>query len=156
MASERINASKFAEMLGVGPSSISHILAGRNNPGYELIVKILEVFPAVNPEWLLLGKGDIYSTERVPERTLFDLQPGHQDADAASMTEGASESGVSAGTATTEFTLASTLDDAFSTRNSTAVNTPADQSKPLLQAEPDIERIIIFYSDSTFSTYKLR
>lgn len=57
---EGLTPSKLAEILGVQPSSISHILSGRNNPGYEFISKILVKFPSLNPRWLLLGKGDMY------------------------------------------------------------------------------------------------
>lgn len=60
MRSEGLTSVKLAELLSVQPSNISHIMSGRNNPSYDLIVKIIERFPNVNPEWLLLGKGGVY------------------------------------------------------------------------------------------------
>jgi transcriptional regulator with XRE-family HTH domain len=60
LIAEGLSASKFAETVGVQPSGISHILSGRNKPGYDLIVKILENFPHINPDWLLLGKRSMY------------------------------------------------------------------------------------------------
>lgn len=57
---EGLTPSRFAEIMGVQPSSISHILGGRNKPSYDFIEKFLSRFPKVNPDWLILGKGQIY------------------------------------------------------------------------------------------------
>lgn len=54
MKSEGLTSSRMAEILGIQPSGISHILAGRNKPGFDLLQKILRRFPRVNPDWLLL------------------------------------------------------------------------------------------------------
>lgn len=62
MRSEGLTSVKFAEVLSVQPSNISHIISGRNKPSYDFIVKLLERFPNVNPEWLLLGEGSIYKS----------------------------------------------------------------------------------------------
>ena len=35
MKSEGLTSSRMAEILGIQPSGISHILAGRNKPGIE-------------------------------------------------------------------------------------------------------------------------
>jgi hypothetical protein len=55
----RIPASEFADNMGVQRSSISHLLSGRNNPGYDFIQKVLITYPQINPDWLLLGQGNI-------------------------------------------------------------------------------------------------
>ena len=52
MKSEGLTSSRMAEILGIQPSGISHILAGRNKPGFDLLQKILRRFPRVNPDWL--------------------------------------------------------------------------------------------------------
>lgn len=57
---EGLRPSQFAEMLGVNPAGISHLLAGRNKPGYDLLQKILHRFPHVSPDWLLLDRGPMY------------------------------------------------------------------------------------------------
>lgn len=82
MKSEGLTPSRFAEIMGVQPSSISHILGGRNKPSYDFIEKILLRFPKINPDWLLLGKGQMYRVQEsenykpIPEltktETLFD------------------------------------------------------------------------------------
>lgn len=55
-----ITAWKFAELLGVQPSSISHIISGRNKPSFDFIEKILLNFPDIDPDWLILGKGEMF------------------------------------------------------------------------------------------------
>ena len=55
-----LSPSKLADMLGLQRSGISHILAGRNKPSYDFILKFLRTFPNINPDWLLMGKGKIY------------------------------------------------------------------------------------------------
>ena len=57
---ETLSPSKLADMLGLQRSGISHILAGRNKPSYDFILKFLRTFPNINPDWLLMGKGKIY------------------------------------------------------------------------------------------------
>ncbi|MBW6460169.1 MAG: helix-turn-helix domain-containing protein [Bacteroidales bacterium] len=52
--------SDFAQKLGVQRSSVSHIMSGRNNPGLDFLQKILTSYPDINPDWLLLGKGEIF------------------------------------------------------------------------------------------------
>jgi transcriptional regulator with XRE-family HTH domain len=54
-----ISPSRFADEILALRSSISHVLSGRNNPSLELIQKILAKYPEVNPGWLLTGKGNM-------------------------------------------------------------------------------------------------
>lgn len=56
MAQKELNASSFAEKIGVQRSSISHILSGRNKPSLEFLVKIEANFKEVSFEWLLKGE----------------------------------------------------------------------------------------------------
>ena len=55
-----LNATSLARMLEIQPSGLSHILSGRNKPSFDLVVKILKIFPDVNPDWLLLDSGQIF------------------------------------------------------------------------------------------------
>jgi len=52
-----LNASAFADKIGVQRSSMSHLLSGRNKPSLDFVMKILEVFPDVDLYWILIGKG---------------------------------------------------------------------------------------------------
>ncbi len=55
--------SIFADEIGVIRSSISHIISGRNNPGLELLQKVLIRFPQISSDWLLLGRGEMLLNE---------------------------------------------------------------------------------------------
>ena len=52
-----INASSFADEIGVQRSGISHILAGRNKPSLDFVLKVLDAFKEIDLYWLLIGKG---------------------------------------------------------------------------------------------------
>jgi transcriptional regulator with XRE-family HTH domain len=56
---ENLSYSKFADIIGVQRSGISHIISGRNNPSLDVIQKILESFNFINTDWLLFGKGEM-------------------------------------------------------------------------------------------------
>lgn len=53
-----LNASSFADKIGVQRSSMSHLLSGRNKPSLDFVLKISEVFPEVDLYWILNGKGN--------------------------------------------------------------------------------------------------
>ncbi len=62
---EGLRPAKFAELMDVGAPGVSHILSGRNKPNYDFIAKMLSRFPALNPDWLILGEGEMYRTDNV-------------------------------------------------------------------------------------------
>ncbi|MDO5321905.1 MAG: helix-turn-helix transcriptional regulator [Bacteroidia bacterium] len=62
LAAENISQSQFADEIGVARASISHILAGRNKPGFDFIESMARHYPALNLEWLVLGNGKMYKT----------------------------------------------------------------------------------------------
>jgi transcriptional regulator with XRE-family HTH domain len=79
---EGLTSGSFADLIGVQRSSMSHILNGRNNPSLDFIIKTLQRFPKINPEWLLTGAGGMYRSESpvqpvlpVRERSIFDSVP---------------------------------------------------------------------------------
>ena len=53
-----LNAAALAEKLGIGRSSISHIVSGRNKPSLDFILNMLENFEEVSFEWLVKGEGE--------------------------------------------------------------------------------------------------
>ena len=63
MNREGLKPSQLAEILEINPAGISHILAGRNKPGFDLLQKILRRFPRINPDWLLLDSDKKYRDE---------------------------------------------------------------------------------------------
>ncbi len=59
-----MTSTRLADTIGVQRSSISHILSGRNNPSYDFIHKFLEHYRDINPKWLILGEGTMYSKDK--------------------------------------------------------------------------------------------
>lgn len=57
---ENITQAQFAARIKAAPASVSHILAGRNRPGFEFIQNTIQAFPDLNIEWLINGKGRMY------------------------------------------------------------------------------------------------
>ena len=60
LAAENISQSQFADAIGVARASVSHIIAGRNKPGFDFIENMSRTFPTLNLEWLITGKGKMY------------------------------------------------------------------------------------------------
>lgn len=81
MKSEGLTSSRMAELLEIQPSGISHILSGRNKPGFDLLQKILRRFPRVNPDWLLLESVQMYRTENFAPHTLSSERITPSDSD---------------------------------------------------------------------------
>ncbi|MBP5721106.1 MAG: helix-turn-helix transcriptional regulator [Bacteroidales bacterium] len=75
LAAENISQSQFADSIGVARASISHILSGRNKPGFDFIESMARRYPSLNLEWLITGNGRMYNTDGsdLPED---DEQPG--------------------------------------------------------------------------------
>ncbi|MFY8189899.1 MAG: hypothetical protein ACOVK9_02960 [Bacteroidia bacterium] len=68
MDAKFMSKSSFASVLDVSLPVLTHIGSGRNKPGLEIITKILNQFPDISPDWLLLGKGNMYRQEmNVPD-----------------------------------------------------------------------------------------
>ena len=57
MQKEEMTAAQFAERIGLSPSSLSHILNGRNNPSLDVVMKIHKACNYVNLSWLIYGEG---------------------------------------------------------------------------------------------------
>jgi transcriptional regulator with XRE-family HTH domain len=67
LAAENISQSKFAETLGVARAGVSHVLSGRNKPGFEFLDSLARNYPALSLEWLISGRGRMYKDGRQGE-----------------------------------------------------------------------------------------
>lgn len=73
MQHENMNSALFASAIGIQGSTLSHILNGRNNPSLSVLQAILNRFPNISPEWLIMGQGSMErSTKQSQTPTLFD------------------------------------------------------------------------------------
>lgn len=61
-----LTATKFAALIKVNASAMSHILNGRSKPGFDVLDKIAQAFPDVNLNWLISGKGSLYNSAVPP------------------------------------------------------------------------------------------
>ena len=62
LSAENLSQAQFADIIGVARASVSHILAGRNKPGFDFIYSMATYFPNLNVEWLVTGRGKMYKT----------------------------------------------------------------------------------------------
>ena len=75
MKSMKLTARQFAKEIRVQPGTISNMMSGRNNPSYEVIKRIMERYPTLNPEWLINGRGVMWRTAPGEQAGLFDSLP---------------------------------------------------------------------------------
>ena len=78
---KNLTAAEFAMQLGIQPSNISHLLAGRNNPSLDFVKKLKETFPEYSLEWIIFGKGPITVSEPFAESVsnVKDPKPQSQE-----------------------------------------------------------------------------
>jgi len=144
---KQLSASQFADKLGIPRSSISHILSGRNKPSLDVVQKILRVFPEITAEDLLFEDRTLGSVTIAKEINQAPSTPSLFDPILPTPSESAKNN--SPEQTIVQSNLRRTKESNNSERNS---NVPASASvvnPPYL--EKKIERVLIFYSDGTFS-----
>ena len=152
LAAENISQSQFADEIGVARASVSHIIAGRNRPGYDFLSSMIAHYPTLNVEWLLTGKGKMYKGRHDDEDLLFKGDPAMSPVipagmtvtpvsesatlfDAPSPAEAVSDAHTSAPDAETAATIE------INTSNN-AAQSSKNQRKAI--------KVIVFYDDGTF------
>lgn len=171
MEAEHLQASRLAEILGVQPATISHILNGRNRPSFEFIEKLLQRFPKMNPDWLILGKGNLYRSElqnpRVArERETTPFSPAQMSFEPAApqdlFTTSPQNLPHQPSNPTNQHPFAGQNSPSNSENLSTKTETKRPDSERSMSVVPtqiqdsDIERIVIFLKDGTCIPYKPR
>lgn len=160
---ENLTAVKFAEIMEVQPSSISHLLSGRNKPNFDFISRILLRFPNLNPDWFINGSGEIYKSN--PRAQGVDITNVTQPD--IPVTRSVSEENRGNLQENPLFESMQSIDSNDKTEEITSVNTQEQKGSTTegrkAPAEPDdmipeqhpktISRIVIFYSDGSFDEY---
>ena len=72
LSAENLSQSQFADSINVARASISHIMAGRNKPGFDFIENLARRYPTLNIEWFITGKGRMYKSS--PEAVSAPVQ----------------------------------------------------------------------------------
>ena len=145
---KKLSASQFADTLGIPRRSISHILSGRNKPSLDVVQKILIAFPEIPAEELLDDKRDLSLTVSAPKvlsaptsvtPSLFDTPiPVSSESPTRILPE--------------QTIVQSNLRRPRETGTKTQIPIAAKTSTVHLAKK--IERVIIFYTDGTFTESK--
>lgn len=152
LAAENITQAQFADLIGVARASVSHIIAGRNKPGFDFIQSMSRAFPDLNLEWLIHGKGRMYKEGR---REPAPLQQSTEGQLFAAAQEEAPALPPAADPVPETPALPDSPAPAFPPINQTepAENkqTYADPPKVKVQTSGRrITRIVVFYDDNTY------
>ena len=136
---ENLSPARFAEILGIQRSGISHLLAGRNKPSFEFIQRMMTAYPDLNYEWLILGKGRPYRNDRTrPENSgSIDLFTETAPADDAVSSELAAEP------------QEIEIEKSVSQPSENPIFEPATTVTPS-ERPKKIARIIVFFNDGTY------
>lgn len=147
---ENINQSQLAEMLGVGRPSISHILSGRNNPGYDFFLAMTKAFPNLSMDWLLAGKGKMYKA--APAAAAQPSNPATTDAPGDGQQSGADLAvPVQDEKSPRECDISSREGEKEANMRSSEGGTSPENTPNSTDKQRVITKIMVFFSDGTFS-----
>ncbi len=151
MKLEGLNSAQFAAEIGIQGSTLSHIINGRNNPSLDVLIKILNRFRTINSDWLILGVGSMYRSEKQSQTpTLFD-----------EMNETTYKSDMS------DLKKQHKTDSVLSTFQSKSIGSSTDSILPapdenrsylpkVDSAIKSVKKIIIYYTDNTFQEFETK
>jgi transcriptional regulator with XRE-family HTH domain len=144
---KKLSASQFADTLGIPRSSISHILSGRNKPSLDVVQKILIAFPEIPAEELLDDKRDLSIVASVPKvAAATSVTPSLFDAVIPSAPESPKNS------LAEQTIVQSNLRRPRESSPKAVV--PAVAPTTTAHLAKKIERVLIFYTDGTFTESK--
>ena len=138
MASEQLTASRFAELLGIQPSGVTHLLGGRNKPSFDLVQKILRRFPHINPDWLLLDSEQMYRTDA----ELTNDQPNQTSNEVAETPVNVENISAAENTTISE--------------GSTSANNSIERLATIGAVNrKNVKRVIVLFDDHTFESFEM-
>ncbi|ARN76867.1 hypothetical protein BST97_01985 [Nonlabens spongiae] len=135
MDKHQLNASSFAEKIGVGRSSLSHILSGRNKPSLDFVMSVLTHFDEVTFEWFITDY-DRYPDPKNPIVAQPAMRSPVQNAPSPP-TPAESVSPV----------------NKEGTPIKTSENDPRKMSNTKSEKGKNISKAILFYEDGTFESF---
>jgi transcriptional regulator with XRE-family HTH domain len=130
---ENKSSAQFAEEISVQPSSISHIISGRNNPSLDFVMKMLNKYPALSTDWLIFGKGQMYREKQL--HVLFDNMADGETNTVNNLSGNKAEDKI-------RFQTSSTIEESGG-KNDSITLSDAIKTK----------RVICFFNDDTFKEY---
>lgn len=151
IASEGLNSSAFADLLGIQRSNISHILNGRNGPSLELLQKILNTFPHYNTDWLVMGRGEIY--KKPVQTSIFDsIEEPVTDSATDSISQEQEKMPDSMQQDQKQEGPGQVVDDSHVQMDSHVADI-APVMEQIVQRKSEVKQLVVLYSDNTFAIY---
>lgn len=149
-------ASSFADKIGVQRSSLSHLLSGRNKPSLDFILKINDAFPELSLEWLLKGTGNYLDKDNTTTITKIIQTPASPPISSTYSNDLFSNDEV-----VEKPKIATKEIEHFEQETNTVIKEEKEQEDPFPNFafgsnKGDIEQVVIFYKDGTFSQFKPR
>lgn len=135
MEYKKLSATQFSDEIEIQRSSLSHVLSGRNKPSLDFMLKIKNTYPEIELDWLLLGKGNMMSKADLSNHFVQTTEP-----------EKNIEPGIDFGI-------------------QEEVRAPSEEAEPLKLKTTGIIakntdelpiRVLLFYPDNTFESYKTK
>jgi len=164
LKSRNLNAAQFADEIGVQRSSVSHILTGRNKASLDFLLKVLTRYPEIDTDWLLTGKGKmIHSVSVKPEQAAELKQKEFFNLNQGNILEKSNENILYQET-DIQYNKNDNLDNVKEVSSENIKQTETGMGKTEEQKKPEervsitpsarhIEKIVIFYTDKTFSLF---
>ena len=63
MESQHMTQQTFAQFIQMSPASLSSIFNGRTKPTLTIVEAIKQKIPALSTDWLMFGRGPMYTDE---------------------------------------------------------------------------------------------
>ncbi len=159
LSAMEVSPSQFADAIGVQRATISHILSGRNNPSLDFVQKVLARYPALNPDWILSGKGEMWRDNETKDNLIQPMAKKAIAQEPVHQTTLFDENKITGKTIVSNTALRN-MDDIVAhgvSRDDTMIQPVKPDQKELSNSgirEKKVEKVIILYNDSTFEVYK--
>lgn len=122
----KLTSSKFADILDVQASGVSHIISGRNKPSLDFLQKILTNFTNINAHWLIMGEGEMYKIVKRQTQINFELGETNKPTNPPLQSE---------------------------ISNSQEVKNTEKMTQAIENKAKEIKKIIVFYNDNSFEEF---
>jgi hypothetical protein len=133
-------------------------MSGRNLPSLDLVMKIMNKFPDINPEWLVMGIGqmmksnqiDLFETDSTIEEK--KTEPLFKALENLPVMEAINEHKKESEPEKVTEKPSNILQQESKTINKEDIK-PEFSDKIILPSQPEIEKIVILYKNKSFKEY---
>jgi len=155
-----LSPASFSEQIGINRSNLTHLFSGRNQPSLELAKKILHCFPDIKTEWLIMGVGEMFQNKEEKELVINIQNSKKQEIEQVEPDlfthEQYLKTDIFEEPVAQEKKNSVPVFDSQSEipkKNTTIIPEKSEVTPPSHSSEPEIARIIFFYSDNSFEIF---